>query len=274
MKTLASNQIFGGIQQIFEHRSACCNGDMRFGLFLPPGDGPFPVLIFLSGLTCTEQNFVTKAGAQRAAAMLGMAILAPDTSPRGAGVADDEAWDFGQGAGFYVDATEAPWQPHFQMASYVASELWQMIGNHPSLDQSRVGISGHSMGGHGALTLHLKYPKRFRSVSALAPIVAPTQVPWGRKALAGYLGDNSESWRRYDACELVQSSPSHAHMLIDQGASDDFLTEQLRPELLKQACSQSGQSLTLRMREGYDHSFFFIATFIEDHLRHHMKHLA
>ncbi|MFK7955483.1 MAG: S-formylglutathione hydrolase [Lysobacterales bacterium] len=274
MKTVASNTMFGGVQHIIEHPSKCCACPMTFGLYLPPGKGPFPVLVFLSGLTCTEQNFVTKAGAQRVAAELGMAIIAPDTSPRGQGVADDEGYDFGQGAGFYVDATEEPFQPHFQMASYISQELWAIIEHNEVLDDKRVGISGHSMGGHGALTLHLRHPEKFRSVSAFAPIVAPSRVPWGRKALAGYLGDNSETWRPYDACELVSERASHAHILIDQGADDEFLANQLKPELFQAACSQVGQTLTLQMREGYDHSYFFVASFIEEHVRHHYQHLS
>ena len=274
MNVLATSKVFDGKQQVIEHSSDTCGVDMRLALYLPPGKGPFPVLVFLSGLTCTEQNFITKSGFQRRAAELNLAVLAPDTSPRGEGVADDADWDFGQGAGFYVDATQDPWRPHYQLASYVSQELWQFINEHRELDAERVGISGHSMGGHGALTLHLKHPKQFRTVSAFAPIVAPSQVPWGRKALGGYLGDDSEQWRQYDACELVQQRPRHAHVLIDQGANDAFLSDQLKPELFERACSASGQSLKLRLQPGYDHSYYFIATFIDDHLSHHAELLG
>ncbi len=276
MEKLSENVSFGGSQQVFSHRSQACDCDMRFGLYLPPqaAQGPVPVLTWLSGLTCTEDNFVVKAGAQRAAAQAGVAILAPDTSPRGDDVPDVDEYDFAKGAGFYLNATQAPWSQHFHMYDYITQELQEAMAEHFPLDLTKQGIFGHSMGGHGALTLHLKNPQLYRSVSAFAPIVAPSRVPWGQKAFTGYLGQDKATWAQYDTCELVTASPSKAHMLVDQGAGDNFLEEQLQPHRLEQACSQAGQALTLRMQPGYDHSYFFIASFMEDHIAHHVAELS
>ena len=252
---------------------------MRFAVFTPPedihGSGPFPVLFWLSGLTCTEENFITKAGAQRVAAELGIAIVAPDTSPRGEGAPDDPdgAYDLGLGAGFYLDATEPPWSRQYRMYSYISRELPELVAANFPVDPARVGVFGHSMGGHGALTLHLKHPDRFRSCSAFSPIVAPSQVPWGRKAFSNYLGPDEAAWAQYDATKLVAERASEVHILIDQGGADQFLEEQLRPKLFEAPAREAGQALTLRMQDGYDHSYYFIATFIEDHLRWHHERL-
>jgi len=276
MKTISEQKCFDGVQGVYEHESETCQCPMRFGVFVPPQarDGAAPALTFLSGLTCTEENFVVKAGAQRIAAELGIIIVAADTSPRGDDVPDAEGeYDMGKGAGFYVDATEEPWARHYQMHSYVARELPRLIGENFPVDPARLGIFGHSMGGHGALTIHLKHPALYRSVSAFAPIVAPSQVPWGNKAFGHYLGNKAEEWAAYDAVTLVHKQPSDAHILIDQGDADGFLQEQLRPELFRDACERAGQPLTLRMQPNYDHSYFFIATFIEDHLRWHAGQL-
>ena len=281
MELLSENKMFGGVQRVYRHPSASCHCDMQVAVFLPaqalqPDAAPLPSLFWLSGLTCTEQNFITKAGAQRKAAELGMILVAPDTSPRGDDVPDDpgQAYDFGLGAGFYVDATQSPWAAHYQMYSYISSELPELLIAELPLDRERIGIAGHSMGGHGALTIHLKNPQRFRSVSAFSPIVAPIQVPWGQKALGNYLGDDASAWQDYDACALVARMPSAAQILVDQGQADEFLQEQLRPELLSKACAQAGQALQLRMQPGYDHSYYFIASFIDDHLQHHYQALA
>ncbi len=281
MELLSENKVYGGAQRVYRHRAQGCDCDMQFAVFLPeqalaPGAPALPTLFWLSGLTCTEQNFITKAGAQRKAAELGMILIAPDTSPRGDAVPDDpgQAYDFGLGAGFYVDATQAPWAANYQMYRYISEELPALLIDALPVDADRMGISGHSMGGHGALTIHLKNPERFKSVSAFSPIVAPSQVPWGQKALANYLGDEPSAWRDYDACALVVERPSTAQILVDQGDADEFLQEQLRPELFSAACSAAGQSLQLRMQPGYDHSYYFIASFIEDHLSHHYQALA
>lgn len=264
----------GGTQAVHEHYSPACNCDMRLGVFTPEGAKSAPVLIFLSGLTCTEQNFITKAGAQKLAAKLGMIIIAPDTSPRGDNVPDDEGYDFGKGAGFYLNATQKPWADHFQMESYIRDELPAWIAaNIPAADINRMGISGHSMGGHGALTLHLKNPDLFKTCSAFSPIIAPSQVPWGQKAFTGYLGTDMTTWSAYDSCALVKNMSSSAHILIDQGSEDQFLSEQLRSHLFQTACELGGQELTLRMQPGYDHSYYFIASFIDDHLRWHADRL-
>ncbi len=253
---------------------------MRFAVFTPPaathGAGPFPTLFWLSGLTCTEENFTVKAGAQRVASELGMMIVAPDTSPRGDDVPDldPKTYDFGKGAGFYLDATEAPWRAHYRMYSYIVDELPELIAAHFPSDPSRTGISGHSMGGHGALTIHLKNPRKFRSCSAFSPIVAPSVVPWGRKAFANYLGPDETRWAAYDATRLVaERGPGLAHILIDQGAADQFLDEQLKPALFEAAAIKAGQKLTLNIRDGYDHSYFFIASFVDEHLRWHDRAL-
>ncbi len=248
---------------------------MRFSIFLPPGEGPFPTLVWLSGLTCTEDNFTTKAGAYGAAAAHGVAIVAPDTSPRGERVADDPAYDLGQGAGFYVDAKQAPWAAHFRMETYVTEDLFAALAQFP-LDPARRGVFGHSMGGHGALTLALRHPDLFRSVSAFAPIVSPTRCPWGEKAFAAYLGADRRSWADHDAARLVEAGTAAGRfddILVDQGSDDPFLAEQLKPELFARACEAAGQRLTLRMQPGYDHSYFFIASFVQEHIAWHAGRL-
>ena len=261
---------FGGWQDVYRHRSSVLDCDMNFAIYLPPQakDAACPVLYWLSGLTCTEQNFITKAGAQRYAAEHGIAIVCPDTSPRGDEVADAEGYDLGKGAGFYVDATEAPWSAHYRMHSSVVDELPALIeANFPVTDAR--AISGHSMGGHGALVVALRNPGRYRSVSAFSPIVAPSQVPWGQKALAAYLGEDREAWTQYDASELVKVATEKLPLLIDQGDADEFLDGQLRPQLLQAAAEAAGHPLTLRMQPGYDHSYYFIASFIGEHIAHH-----
>jgi len=272
---ISQNKMFGGTQSVYSHRSKACDCDMRVAVYLPPqaAHEPCPAVVWLSGLTCSEENFTVKAGAQRVAAELGIILIAPDTSPRGDAVPDDkDSYDFAKGAGFYLNATRMPWAKNYQMQTYIRDELttW-MLANFP-IDQDRIGISGHSMGGHGAITLHLKNPELFKTCSAFAPITSPSQVPWGQKAFKGYLGDDENTWKHYDATELV-SNPSKANILIDQGTDDNFLAEHLRPEIFQAACTKSGQATTLRMQQGYDHSYYFIATFIEDHLHHHVKNL-
>ncbi len=274
MTITSQNKSFGGVQAVYTHHSKACQCDMNVGVFTPDGVSNAPALIFLSGLTCTEQNFITKAGAQRVAAELGMVIVAPDTSPRGNDVPDSaDEYDFGKGAGFYVDATQMPWAKHYQMQTYIRDELTQWMADTLPIDKDRIGISGHSMGGHGALTLHMKNQNLFKTCSAFAPIVAPSQVPWGEKALSRYLGDDRKYWADYDATQLVKKHHSGAEILIDQGTDDQFLDEQLKPVIFEDACIKAGQPYTLRMQQGYDHSYYFISTFIEDHLRHHMKSL-
>lgn len=269
---------FEGSQEVHAHPSTETGTKMRFGLFLPPQakQGKVPLLVWLSGLTCTEENFITKAGAQRVAAEVGLAILAPDTSPRGLGYAgEDDAYDFGSGAGFYVDATQEPWKKGYRMYSYLLQELLPLVAANFPVREDRVGISGHSMGGHGALTIALKNPSRFRSVSAFSPIVAPSQVPWGEKALTGYLGPDRNTWADYDATALIASRGwKGPKIVIDQGLADNFLKEQLRPELFQAACEKAGVPLELNLREGYDHSYYFISTFIENHLRFHGQQLG
>jgi S-formylglutathione hydrolase len=273
MEIVSKVRSFGGTQLVCRHDSRSTGTAMRFGVYLPPAaeKAKVPVLWFLSGLTCTEANFTEKAGAQRVAAELGLMLVVPDTSPRGEGVANAEAYDLGQGAGFYLDATQTPWAAHFKMESWIAKELPEVIAKEFPADMSRQGISGHSMGGHGALTLALRHPGIFASVSAFAPICAPTQVPWGEKAFAAYLGPDRTAWRKHDACALIEDGGRLPHVLVDQGAADQFLDNQLKPELLKAACDKAGIPLTLRMQEGYDHSYYFIASFVEDHLRHHAQ---
>ena len=274
MDILSEQKCCGGVQGFYAHESDICGCVMKFALFLPQKPNA-PLLTWLSGLTCTQETFAIKAGAQRIAAELGIAILAPDTSPRGLGLpGEDDDWDFGTGAGFYLDATRSPWDKNYRMQSYIVEELSRLVVANFPVDKERQGIFGHSMGGHGALSLHLKNPQIYRSVSAFAPIVAPMQCPWGEKALSGYLGDDRDTWRMYDSCELVRAQPSKASMLVDQGDKDQFLEEQLNPHLLEQACRESGQALNLRTHSGYDHSYYFIQTFIEDHLHHHAKALA
>lgn len=271
MDTVSQWKSFGGALSVHDHASESCQCAMRFAVYLPPGaeSGPVPVVWYLSGLTCTWANVMEKSGLQRVASELGVAVVAPDTSPRGEGVPDDPSYDLGQGAGFYLSATQAPWARHFQMQRYVTQELPALVAQQFPLDMGRQGIMGHSMGGHGALTLHLKHPDIYQSVSAFAPIVAPSTVPWGQKAFGAYLGPDRQTWAAYDAVELVKARPSRATILIDQGEADSFLAEQLVPERFEQACAQVGQSLTLRRQPGYDHSYYFIASFIADHLRHH-----
>jgi S-formylglutathione hydrolase len=276
ISTVSQNKCFGGVQGTYAHDSAETQCAMRFGVFLPPQAraGPVPVVYWLSGLTCTEENFIIKAGAQRVAAELGLAIVVPDTSPRGLNLPGEAAsYDFGLGAGFYVDATEEPWSHGYRMYSYVAKELPRVVAANFPVDPSKIGIFGHSMGGHGALTIALKHPDSYKSVSAFAPISSPMRCPWGEKALSGYLGSDRAQWREYDATALiVDRGWSGPPFLIDQGTKDPFLDTQLKPELLRQACQQRNVSLELRMQEGYDHSYFFIATFIEEHLRFHSRH--
>lgn len=279
MEILSQHGYFSGRQGFYQHDSRAIGLSMRFSVYLPPQaeHGKVPVLIYLAGLTCTEETFMIKAGAPRVAAELGIALVAPDTSPRGANIDGEEVdWDFGTGAGFYIDATREPWSRHYRMESYVADELPRMLAEYFPVDISRMGIFGHSMGGHGALTLAFKYPDRFKSLSAFAPIVAPSCVPWGEKAFGGYLGDDREVWKRHDACELLKTlaEPYPGGILIDQGLADQYLEVQLRPELFEVACSEAGQSLTLRRQAGYDHGYYFISTFIEDHFRHHARSLG
>lgn len=274
METLASAACWGARQSFHSHQSQVTGTVMKFGVFTPPGVGPFPVLWCLAGLTCTEETFAIKAGAQRLAAELGLMLVTPDTSPRGEGVADDPAYDTGQGAGFYLDATAAPWAPHFQMKSWLLKELPDLLAAHFPADLARQSITGHSMGGHGALTLALSNPGRFQSVSAFAPIVAPAQVPWGRKALPQYLGHDPAVWAQHDSVALIASGARVAELLVDQGLADQFLAEQLRPELLEVACAEAAIPLTLRRHAGYDHGYWFVQSFIADHLHWHRERLG
>lgn len=277
MQKIAENRCFGGRQLRYSHSSSALGCDMNFSIYLPPQAerGRVPVLYWLSGLTCTDENFVTKAGAQRYAAEHGLAIVAPDTSPRGEGVPDDPegAWDFGLGAGFYVNATQEPWAAHYNMRDYVVSELFTLVGANFPVDSARSAISGHSMGGHGAITIALTASGRFRSVSAFAPISSPMRCPWGRKALAAYLGDDIREWENYDSSVLLGRDTEQLPLLVDQGDADDFLDEQLKPHLLQQAADSSGYPLQLRMQAGYDHSYFFIASFIGEHIAFHAANL-
>lgn len=276
METTKTHVVHGGTLRYLKHDSATTGTPMTLSVFVPPGEGPFPVVIWLSGLTCTEDNFTTKAGAYRAAAEHGLIVVAPDTSPRGDGVADDPAYDLGQGAGFYLDATQAPWAPHFRMESYVADELIDLIDARFPTTGAR-SILGHSMGGHGALTLALNHPELFQSVSAFAPISSPTRCPWGEKAFTAYLGsDDVAAWNRHDAARLIEAGAARGvydDILIDQGDADSFLTDQLKPDLLKAAAEASGQKITIRMQPGYDHSYFFMTSFIDDHLAFHAARL-
>ena len=274
MERIERHASFGGWQDVYQHESSSLGCTMKFGVYLPPqaSSGPVPVLYWLSGLTCTEQNFITKSAVQQLAAEHGIAIVAPDTSPRGESVADDPAYDLGQDAGFYVNATEAPWSDHYRMYDYVVSELPALVEKNFPVSQAR-SISGHSMGGHGALVIALRNPGRYRSVSAFSPIVAPTQAPWGQKAFSAYLGGDQEQWRQYDAVELIADAKERLPLLVDQGLSDDFLQNQLRPELLQDACAKVNHPLSLNLRDGYDHSYYFISSFIADHLKHHASAL-
>lgn len=270
METIAENKCFGGVQGVYKHASTSCNCDMTFGLFLPDDakDGPVPVLWYLSGLTCTHENAMVKAGAQAWAAEQGIALVFPDTSPRGADVADDEAYDLGQGAGFYVNATEAPWSLHFRMWDYIASELPELIGAKFTVDMNRQGITGHSMGGHGALTLAMSLPGRFKSVSAFAPICNPVASDWGRKQLTAYLGADESKWHDHDASLLMTSKGFDGPVLIDTGTDDQFM-HLLKTDALAAAIAERGQEATLRLQKGYDHSYFFVSTFMEDHIAFH-----
>lgn len=284
METTAQHRVHGGTLGYYRHASAACACDMKFSVFVPPqaDEGPVPAVYWLSGLTCTEDNFTTKAAAYGVAAELGVIVVAPDTSPRGpdrdgADVPDDDAYDLGQGAGFYLDATEAPWDTHFNMYSYATGELPALIDANFPADPARRSIMGHSMGGHGALTIWLKNPGLFASASAVAPICAAMQCAWGEKAFSAYLGDDRGTWAQYDATELMKSGgdgSARAEILVDQGLADNFLADQLHPHLLEEACAAVGQKITVRRHEGYDHSYFFITSVIGDHLRHHAKVLA
>jgi S-formylglutathione hydrolase len=277
MEKMSENRCFGGRQLRCSHTSEVLNCTMTFSLFLPPQaeDGPVPVLYWLSGLTCTDENFVTKAGAQRYASEHGIAVVAPDTSPRGEGVADDPegAYDLGLGAGFYVNATREPWSAHYRMYDYIVTELPALVEAAFPVDATRVAISGHSMGGHGALTIALKNPGRFKSVSAFAPICSPLNCPWGEKALGAYLGPDRTAWAAHDTTRLMAIASERLPVLVDQGESDDFLQEQLKPELLQQASESADYPVTLRMQAGYDHSYYFIASFIGEHIAFHAQHL-
>ncbi|AKG20418.1 S-formylglutathione hydrolase [Calothrix sp. 336/3] len=269
---ISESQSFGGKLGFYSHFSTTCNAEMRFAVYQPPqaATQKLPVLYFLSGLTCTEENFMAKAGAQRLAAEYGLLLVAPDTSPRNTGIlGEDDDWDFGTGASFYVDATQSPWSSHYRMYSYIVQELPALIAANFPIQGDKQGIFGHSMGGHGALICALRNPDLYQSVSAFAPIVAPTRCPWGEKALGGYLGENRQAWCAYDATELVGKYRYHSPILIDQGTADKFLTQQLKPELFAQACAQMQQPLILRYQEGYDHSYYFIASFMAEHMRHH-----
>ena len=274
VEILQQHRVHGGTLSYCRHDSAATGTPMRFSVFVPQANGPVPYLIWLSGLTCTEDNFTTKAGAYAAAAKAGVAIVAPDTSPRGEGVADDPAYDLGQGAGFYVDAVQAPWAPHFKMESYIVADMIAAVEGAFPLDPSRRGVFGHSMGGHGALTLTLRHPELFKAVSAFAPICSPTQCAWGQKAFAAYLGPDETAWREHDAALLIAAGRARvSEILVDQGTADNFLAEQLKPELLAAACETAGVALTLRMQEGYDHSYFFISSFVADHVAWHAERL-
>ena len=280
LELLSEHACFGGSQRFYRHASAEIGLPMRFSVFLPPqaAQGPVPALLYLAGLTCNEETVMTKGGAQQLAAELGLALIAPDTSPRGANVpGESDSWDFGVGAGFYLDATQAPWATHYRMESYLTQELLKLVAGALPIDAARIGIFGHSMGGHGALTLALRHPALFTSVSAFAPICAPSQCPWGQKAFQGYMGPDEREWALHDATALMNTFPAAPHpggILIDQGMNDKFLAEQLHPELFEAACAKAGQPLSLRRHAGYDHGYYFIATFMADHLRHHAAQLT
>jgi S-formylglutathione hydrolase len=277
LNLLSEHRCFGGTQRFYSHESRECRSEMRLSVFLPPqaAQRPVPVLYYLAGLTCTEETFMIKAGAQRVAAELGLMLVTPDTSPRKTRFpGDDASWDFGIAAGFYVDATESPWSQSYRMYSYVTRELPELVQSLGVARADRQSIFGHSMGGHGALVCALRNPEQYRSVSAFAPIAAPMQCPWGVKAFSGYLGQDRTAWAQYDASALVAAKRYERTLLVDQGTADKFLAEQLKPELLEAACSKSGTPLKLRRQEGYDHGYYFISTFVADHLRHHAAFLA
>ncbi|WP_454797595.1 S-formylglutathione hydrolase [Novosphingobium lindaniclasticum] len=275
METVSTNRAFGGVQGVYTHASAETGSPMTFSVFVPdhaPGT-KLPVLWFLSGLTCTHANVTEKGEFRRACAEHGVILVAPDTSPRGDDVPDDEGYDFGKGAGFYVDATQEPWSANFRMRSYIETELPAVIAEHFPADMARQGITGHSMGGHGALTIALRDPSRFRSVSAFAPIVSSLNCPWGEKALTGYIGGDRSAWREYDACALIEDGARLPDLLVDQGTADGFLEGQLKTHLLEEACAKAGQPATIRMQEGYDHSYYFISTFMAEHVGWHAERL-
>ncbi|MFZ5556107.1 MAG: S-formylglutathione hydrolase [Pseudomonadota bacterium] len=277
LEIISEHRCFDGVQGFYRHASREIGLPMRFAVYRPPAaeKGPVPVLYYLAGLTCTEETFMIKAGAQRVAAELGLMLVAPDTSPRDTGIAGEaDDWEFGAGAGFYLDATQEPWSEHYRMASYVAKELPEIVAANFPARAGAQGIFGHSMGGHGALTLALKNPDRYRSLSAFAPIAAPSRCPWGEKAFAGYLGADRAAWLDHDAAELVRRRPFGRPILVDQGLADKFLPTQLNPDAFEAACRDAGQPLTLRRHEGYDHGYYFIATFMEEHLRFHAEQLG
>jgi len=277
VETLSEQRSHGGTQGFYRHRSEATGTDMQFAVFVPPraAQGPLPVLYFLAGLTCTEETATIKAGAQRHAAERGLILVMPDTSPRGAGIAgEDDDWDFGSGAGFYLDATVEPWSAHYRMRSYVVDELRALVNDRFPARADATGIFGHSMGGHGALTLALSHPEIYRSVSAFAPICAPSQCPWGTKAFKGYLGGDRDAWLAHDATEMVRAGHRQGPILIDQGDEDQFLAEQLHPDRFAAACEETGQEIELRMQPGYDHSYYFIQTFMGDHIGHHADQLG
>lgn len=276
LETVSTNKAFGGMQGVYRHASAATATSMTFSVYVPPHEAgaTLPVLWYLSGLTCSHANVTEKGEFRRACAEAGVIFVAPDTSPRGEDVIDVPDYDFGKGAGFYVDATQAPWSEHFHMRTYIEDELPALLAaEFPMADMGRQGITGHSMGGHGALTIGLRNPERFRSVSAFAPIVAPSQVPWGQKALGGYLGDNPAAWRAHDAVALIEDGARLPELLVDQGDADAFLAEQLRPQLLADACAAAGIALTLRLQPGYDHSYYFVSTFLAEHVAWHAARL-
>lgn len=277
IELVSENRCFGGVQKTFSHPSDVTGTPMRFSLFLPPAaeSGSVPVLYFLSGLTCTDENVTVKGGAQQFAAQHGLAFVAPDTSPRGLDLPNEhDDWDFGSGAGFYVNSTQSPWNAHYRMYDYITEELPALLRKTQPIDVERASITGHSMGGHGALVIGLRNPERYASISAFAPIVSPTQCPWGHKAFSNYLGPDRSTWEEYDASLLVSEKAHPAEILIDQGEADGFLEEQLKPQLFEAASAKSGQALKLRMQAGYDHSYFFIASFMGDHIAHAAKALG
>jgi S-formylglutathione hydrolase len=276
LETISANKSFGGIQGVYKHASGTTGTEMAFSVFVPDHSAgtKLPVIWYLSGLTCTHANVTEKGEYRKICAELGLIFVAPDTSPRGDDVADDEAYDFGKGAGFYVDATREPWAAHFQMRSYIEQELPGIIASHFPADMERQGILGHSMGGHGALTIGLRNPDRFKSISAFAPICSPMQSAWGEKALTGYLGEDRSRWREYDACALIEDGARTSALLVDQGLDDNFIADQLKPELLESACSKAGIELNLNRRAGYDHSYYFISSFMHDHLRWHAEKMG